>query len=138
MMRCALVAAACALLLLASCSEPVSRERFIRSDGTGEYSFDVAFTDSTASYDLSFYTAVDRPLMQPDTLGSIPMKLLWRSPSGLFLSESVFYPADSARVLYRRGLVPSEFGEWTLQVTISPEPAGLRGLGLVVARINSH
>ena len=134
MMRRALMAMACACMLLAACREPVSRERFIMADGSGEYAFDVEFNDSLALYDLSFYTAIDKPLAAPDTLGSFPMKLLWRSPSGLFFSETVYYPADSARVFYRRGLKPSETGLWSLELTISPEPAGLRGMGLVVAR----
>lgn len=134
MMRGALMAAACAVVLVAACGEPVSRENFIRSDGSGEYAFQVEMTDSAATYDLSFYTAIDRPLMQPDTLGSFPMQLLWRSPSGRYFSETVYYPADSAIVHYRTGLVLSETGSWELQVTVSPEPDGLRGLGLVVAR----
>ena len=134
MMRNALVAMLCACAMLASCAEPASRERFILSDGTGEYAFNVEFTDSTALYDLSFYTAIDKPLTQPDTLGSFPMKLLWRSPSGLFFSETVYYPADSAKVRYRSGLKPSEPGSWSLEVTIDPEPSGLRGIGRVVAK----
>ena len=137
-MRCALVAAACAIFLLAACSEPVSRERFIRSDGTGEYEFNVEFNDSTALYDLFFFTAIDKPLVQSDTLASFPMKLLWRSPSGLFFSETVYYPADSLRVLYRSGLQPSETGVWTLQISVSPEPEGLRGMGLIVERIHNE
>ena len=129
-----LLAVACAVVLIAACGEPASRERFIRSDGSGEYAFQVEMTDTSASYDLSFYTAIDRPLMQPDTLGSFPMRLLWRSPSGRFYSETVYYPADSSIVHYRTGLIPSENGSWELQISISPEPAGLRGMGLVVAR----
>lgn len=134
MMRGALVAAACSVMLIAACGEPSSRELFIRSDGSGEYTFAVEMTDSAATYDLSFYTAIDHPLMQPDTLGSFRMKLLWRSPSGRYFSETVYYPADSAAVRYRSGLVPAENGSWELQVSISPEPPGMRGMGLVVAR----
>lgn len=135
MMRGALMALACAAIMLSACSEPLSRERFIRSDGTGEYAFTVDFSDSTAVYDLSFYTRIDKQLMQPDTLGSFPMKLLWRSPSGLFFSETVYYPADSVKVFYRRGLEPAESGTWELQVSIPDEPTGLRGMGLVVAKV---
>ena len=123
---------ALAALLLAACSEPASCERFLRSDGTGEYSVPVVMNDSTATYDVSFYTAIDKTVMRPDPLASFPMQLVWRSPSGRYFSESVYYPADSLRVCYRRGLVPSEPGEWTLAVTIAPEPSGLRGMGLIV------
>ena len=138
MMRGALTALACAIFVWASCSEPVSREHFIRSDGSGEYEFSVELNDSTVAYDLSFYTFVDTPMMAPDTLWSFPMKLLWRSPSGLYFSETVYYPAESAKVLYRKGLVPAENGTWTLQVSISPEPEGLRGMGLIVAKTGRH
>ena len=129
-----LASAVCAALLLAACGEPPSREMFIRSDGTGEYSFPMELSDSTAAYDISFYTVIDRPVMAPDTLRSFPMQLIWRSPSGRYFSETVHYPADSVRVCYRRGLVPSETGSWTLSVSDAPEPDGLRGMGLIVAR----
>lgn len=130
------IVAAVAVLLLTACCEPESRERFIRSDGTGEYSFEIELADTTSTYDLSFYTFIDKPLMQPDTLGSFPVQVLWKAPSGRYFSETVYYPADSVRVSYRKGFVPSETGPWTIQLTVSPEPAGLRGMGLVVRRNN--
>jgi hypothetical protein len=107
---------------------------FIRSDGTGEYSFPMELTDSTAAYDISFFTVIDKLPMAPDTLGSFPLQLIWRSPSGRYFSETVYYPADSVKAFYRRGLVPAETGSWTLSVSVFPEPEGLRGLGLIVAR----
>lgn len=133
-MRRAPILLALVALLLAACGEPLSREKFIRSNGSGEYFFPVQMSDSTASYDISFYTKIDKVVMRPDTLASFPMQLVWRSPSRRYFSETVYYPAHSLRVCYRRDLVPSEPGDWTLSVTISPEPAGLRGLGLVVEK----
>lgn len=124
-----------AVLLLAACGEPPSREQFMRSDGSGEYSFLLEMTDTVAGYNISFYTAIDRPLMRRDTLASFPLQVVWRSPSGRYFSETVYYPADSLRARYRSGLVPGEPGQWELGVTISPEPAGLRGLGVVCARV---
>ena len=121
-------------LLLAACAEPSSREQFIRSDGSGEYSFPVEMNDSSAVYDLSFYTVIDKPLLRSDTLGFIPMKLLWRSPSGMYMSEKVFYPADSLLVCYRRNLEPVDTGTWILEVSVENEPEGMRGLGLIVAK----
>ena len=122
------------LLLLASCAAPSAREYFIRSDKSGEYSFELEMEDTLSGYDLSFYTKIDRPLLEPDTLVCFPMQILWRSPSGRYFSETVWYPADSARVRYRSGLVPSESGTWTLGVTLDPEPSGLRGLGVQISR----
>lgn len=128
-----LVISAFAFLMLAACSEPRARETFLRSDGSGEYSFHVELNDTTASYTLSFYTAIDR-VDSADTLVSFPMHIIWRAPSGRFFSETVYYPADSLRVCYRRGLIPGESGSWTLSVSVAPEPQGMRGLGLIVER----
>lgn len=121
------------LLLAVSCGRPSSREYFQRSDGSGEYTFPLELADTLQPYDISFYTVIDRPLFSPDTLVCFPMQLVWRSPSGRYFSETVYYPADSVKVLYRRGLVPSEEGEWTLSVTLGTEPSGLRGLGVICA-----
>lgn len=127
----------CVLGMAASCSQPLSKEQFIRSDGSGEYSFSVELADTLAAYDISFFSAIDRPLFQPDTLRSFPLQVVWRSPSGRYFSETVYYPADSLKARYRSGLVPSEGGEWTLSVTIRPEPKGFRGLGVICRRISA-
>ena len=123
-----------ALALLVSCGQPSSREYFQRSDGTGEYSFDISMSDSLAAYDISFYAALDRPVFRRDTLTSFPLQIVWRAPSGRFFSETVYYPASQARALYRSSVVPSETGSWNISVTINPEPEGFRGLGLVCAK----
>ena len=119
--------------LLSSCAQPSSFEQFIRSDKSGEYSFTLNLADTLSAYDLSFFTAIDRPMLR-DTLTSFPLKVVWRSPSGRYLSETVYYPADSLRVRYRSGIIPSEEGEWTLTVSLDPEPRGLRGLGIICSR----
>lgn len=127
-----------AALTLAACSEPSSRETFVRSDGSGEYSFPVAMPDSTAAYDILFYTVVDKVPMAPDTLASFPMLVTWKSPSGRYFSETVYYPVALHRVLYRSGIVPAEAGDWSLSVSVAPEPEGLRGLGLIVKTIKTE
>ena len=132
MIRRALYAAVAAAILV-SCGPPPSYEVFHRSDGTGEYAFPIELADTLQAYDISFYTNIDKPLLQRDTLVSFPMQVIWRSPSGRYFSETVYYPAASRKVLYRTGLVPSEEGEWTVSVSINPEPQGFRGLGIVVA-----
>ncbi len=133
-MRRALPAVLLALLMVSACSEPQAREYFLRSNSAGEYSFSVELTDSLHSYDFSFYTAIDKPLFRNDTLVSFPMQVVWRSPSGRYFSETVYYPADSSRVLYRSGMMPSEFGEWSIGVTLPQQPPRLRGLGIIVSR----
>ncbi len=120
--------------LLFSCAQPSSYEQFVRSDKSGEYSFTLDMSDTLAAYDLAFYTLIDRPLFQRDTLVSFPLNVVWCSPSGRYFSETVYYPADSLRVRYRSGVVPSEGGEWTLQVSVTPEPAGFRGLGVICSK----
>ena len=119
---------------LASCREPQSREYYLRSDGSGEYSFNLSLTDSLAAYDISFYTAIDQPLFRRDTLVSFPMQIVWRSPSGRYFSETVYYPVAESKVLYRSGLVPSEYGVWNIAVTLPEEPERLRGLGIICAK----
>ena len=106
------------------------------SDGSGEYAFPLELSDTLQAYDTSFFSSLDRPLFVPDTLVSFPLQVVWRSPSGRYFSETVYYPADSLRVRYRSGIVPSEAGEWTLSVTVSPEPEGFRGLGVICAQAN--
>jgi len=123
-----------AFLLLASCREPQSREYFQRVSSDGEYSFDLELTDTLAAYNLSFYTKIDRPVFKRDTLVSFPMQIVWRSPSGRYFSETVYYPADSLRARYRSHLVPSEAGTWNVAVTLPRQPEGLRGLGIICAK----
>ena len=121
-------------LALVSCGQPSAREYFQRSAGDGEYSFNFEMTDTLAAYDISFYAALDRSPFKADTLASFPLQVVWRSPSGRFFSETVYYPASQPRTLYRSNVVPAEFGEWNISVTVNPEPEGLRGLGIVCAK----
>ena len=129
-----IVLAIACVLLLASCGQPQSREYFLRANAEGEYSFDIDLADSLSSYDISFYTAIDRPLFRRDTTVSFPLQVVWRSPSGRYFSETVYYPAAEHRVLYRSGVVPTELGPWNISVTLPSQPRRLRGLGLVCRR----
>lgn len=129
-----IAAAACALLLLASCGRPQGREYFQLANDEGEYSFDIDLSDSLASYDISFYTEIDRPLWGRDTLVCFPLQVVWRSPAGRYFSETVYYPAAESRVLYRSDVVPTELGSWNISVTIPDQPRRLRGLGIIYRR----
>ncbi|MBR5042432.1 MAG: hypothetical protein IKX67_04270 [Bacteroidales bacterium] len=120
--------------LFCSCAQPSSTEQFLRSDGSGEYNFELELADTLASYDLSFYSVIDRPLFKRDTLVSFPLQVVWRSPSGRYFSETVYYPSDSLRVRYRSGVIPSEGGTWSISVSIGHEPSGFRGLGVICSQ----
>ena len=139
------------LLLLAAC-RPASYEQFIRADQAtgGEYVFALDLSDSSAVYDLSFYTRIDPALMaveQPDR--SLGLEISWFAPaapdSGLdpepqdsvALRETVFLPyggkAGSLQ-LYRSGVRPSPAGEWRVTVRPQAAPEGLRGIGIICKR----
>ena len=122
------------LAALSACRQPRAREFFLRANDSGEYSFSLDLSDTLAAYDISFYTALDRPPFHRDTLVCFPMQIVWRSPSGRYFSETVYYPADSVKARYRTGLIPSEYGDWTVAVTLPSQPASLRGLGIICER----
>ena len=67
------------LLLAVACGRPASYEKFVRADEAagGVYEFCPEMSDTTASYDLSFYTA---PLSEPLHLEIIWMTLLKNLP----------------------------------------------------------
>ncbi len=73
------------LLLLAAGCRPASYEQFIRADQAqdGEYVFALDLSDSTATYDLSFYTRVDPALMAAATPSAeLALQVCWYSPAG--------------------------------------------------------
>lgn len=130
-----------AILLLAGC-RPASYEQFIRADQApgGEYVFALDISDSTAVYDLSFYTRVDPGLMSAAMpSGEIALQVCWYGPADSTLVETVYLPrggAGGSVQLYRSGIKPSPAGEWRLTVTPTAPPAGLRGIGIICKRRN--
>lgn len=130
-----------ALALMVSCRRPDSFEQFIRADGvvSGAYVFTLGLDDTLATYDISFYTKVDPPLMAADRPeASLGLVVVWAEGDGLTsLREKVYLPyggvAGSAHP-YRSGIKPSHPGEWTVSVTPEDPPAGLRGIGIICKR----
>lgn len=127
-----------------ACTRPSSVEEFRKysqRDSLGRYCFVMDFSDSTAMFDVSFFTRIDcRPAVFR-SMGDIPVEVLWTSPSGLNYGETVYIPRDShSRSTafskeylspYRKGLVPDEHGKWTLALTVPLERrSGLRGMGV--------
>lgn len=126
------------LLLALSCREPRSTETFVR--GTGPYVFTVEMADSTATYDFDLYTRIDAATAPAE----LPLKVAWKAPDGTLFTESVYLPVSGnssffsheAYAPYRSAVVPSQWGTWTVTVTLLSVPEGLRGMGLVVRRVS--
>jgi hypothetical protein len=131
----------CLLLLVLSCREPLSVERFIPAPGPYEFQVDMA--DTAASYDFSFYTRLDGRLSGLETT-ELPLSITWTSPSDTSYTEKVYMPLTGRATLfsrqvlqpYRADVRPWEAGQWSLQVVIGHTDAQevMRGLGLVVKK----
>lgn len=142
-----------ALLLMVSCSEPASYERFIKSSDTDSlgrfcYEFDL---DTAAVYDISVYSRIDACGKGVQWQGDIRMDAVWTSPSGNQFFETVYIPRkeftsrlsieSDCVVRYRSGIRPDEAGLWNLMLAL-PEltgAEGFRGMGIKITlweRIN--
>ena len=132
-------------LLCAGCSRPVREEGFIRAQDAagGVYRFDVDLSDSLAAYDLKVYSRVESLFRKLPAMISTPLSVSWISPSGQRYSENVWLtltrPGTSPYLLeseqfYRRGLVPAEYGKWTLEISPDDAPKGFSGLGVITIR----
>jgi len=124
-----------ALLCVLSCQRPDTTEQFLREDQSqfGIYTFDEYMSDSLSNYTVSFYTAVDGKKAQI----CVPLQVAWISPGGKTFSETVYMTAGSSsgdREVYRSGLVPYEFGHWTLGIASLHDIEGFRGIGVIVER----
>lgn len=130
------------LLLAFACREPSSVEQFIAAPGP--YEFQVEMTDTTVSYDFSFYTRLDGYPSELQAAHELPLRITWISPSDSVFTENVFMPLKGQSTLfsrqvlqpYRTNVRPVQPGLWTLTVTV-PYSGGrelLRGLGLTVSQ----
>lgn len=114
--------------ILGACSNPQEREQYILRGN--DYVFEVDMTDSLSKYDVYIYTRVDS-----DRKG-FPLEVIWTSPSGQKYSETTYFNLDlGQKQLYRSGLVPVEWGLWSLELSV-PEVEGMRGMGIVTNRNN--
>ena len=129
-----------AVLLAAACREPSAREEFVA--GGGPFLFQVDMTDTTRTYDFTFYTRLDGRPHLLEKIVDMPLDIQWISPSEEVFQETVWLPltdpdatyySRQIRHLYRSGVVPSEPGIWTLNVSVPDtlQIPGLRGLGLI-------
>ena len=110
----------------------------------GLYHFPLDLSDSTAVYDVSFFSRIDCTRSRLASIEDFPMTVLWTSPSGVKYSEKVFFPVSSYagssgfyshqyRIPYRTGIVPERTGVWDMAVRIESDRyiPGFRGLGVV-------
>lgn len=134
------------LCVFLSCSEPATRENFIKQsdkDADGSYRFNIDLSDSLRSNTLYIYALIDATESEFGKMPSlIPLKVEAFSPSGTEYSEEVGIPTDSFvkstrysrqyESLYRSGFNPVQYGEWELSVTVLDEDKfqGFRGVGL--------
>ncbi len=120
-----------ALVMLISCSEPLTDESFVRKDQQvdGAYEFALDMSEGEFTYDLSFYTVIDGT-----GVTELPLSIELVSPSGTRYAEKVTMYVLGKEVdmqLYRSSLVPVEYGIWTLRVSPLTDIPQMRGLGLI-------
>ena len=80
-------------------------------------------------YDVSFFTRIDG-----NFVGSFPVTVRVKSPSGRKFEEQVYWDALEQEVLYRSGIRPSESGNWEFSLYVD-NIKGLRGMGLVCKEV---
>ncbi len=120
-----------------ACQRPSSTEEFIRGDGP--YIFAVDMSDSTARYDFDLYTRIDAQKFPAD----VRLDITWKSPSDSLFRETVYLPVSGnstrfshdAYAPYRAGVVPAQWGKWTLEINVPIMPEGLCGMGLVTKKV---
>jgi len=121
-----LIVVTLSLLSVTACDNPKVREQY-KFRGK-DYVFEVDMTDSLATYDVYIYTRVDS-----DHKG-FPLEAIWTSPSGQKYSETTYFNLDlGQKQLYRSGLVPIEWGQWLLELSV-PDVEGMRGMGITTQR----
>lgn len=128
-----------AVVIAGSCARPMGVEQFIAAgDATdGPYEFAVDLRDTSFVYDIAFYSRVDGPLLSAPV--QLPIEVRWTSPSGKEYEEEVCMRAvgrNGSREDYRTDIEPYEYGIWTLSLSPSNPPDGLRGLGVICTMKN--
>ena len=124
----ALLSVLVSVVALAGCVRPDSFEMFVPASraADGVYVFDFEMPDSTRLYDLYFFDRIDGN--RPD---SLPLNVMWISPSGESFSETVYMDPEKDTELYRSGIEPYEYGSWRLCVRPVGVDRTFRGMGIV-------
>ena len=125
----------------------MSYEQFIsveNREANGLYRYTLDLSDSLCTYDVSFYSRIDATRIKEAHSRDFSMMVTWTAPSGQRFRETVYFGlfdesagSDSYSrqyvKLYRKGLVPMEFGTWNLEVLVNSgaDVPGFRGLGVI-------
>lgn len=140
------------VMCLVCCSAPDTWEMFVKNTGDGdrsEYIFPLKMSDSLAIYDIELFTRLDISDAAFAALPEvIPLNITYTSPSGTGYYEEAGISKNGwsrashfsyeYRLPFRQGLIPVEYGDWSMSIDI-PEEAGiegLRGFGIRVTRKN--
>lgn len=130
--RHSLIVVAALSLLACACGKPSSYEQFVRRAAApdGVYRFELDFSDSTALYDLSFYS----PAVEKDTM--LALDVVWSYPDADSLKERVYLPIRGKDAIepYRSGASPSPAGSWELSVQVENQPEDFLGIGIICKR----
>lgn len=138
------------LIMLASCSRPVSDEMFVRTgerDIHGRYSFVVDMSDSLSRYGIGIVVMMDSDDRTFKDFSALPLTIDWVSPDKDVYSETVSigrkylkdstYYTKTLEAAYRKGLVPVRYGNWRLRVNIPEtivEKYNVTGVGISLER----
>lgn len=130
-----------------SCARPDSVEQYVgieQKEPNGLYTYSLDLSDSLATYDIVFYSRIDMGRQRMASVRDFPLMVTWTSPSGQRYRETVYFGVrDEARgsnfyssqyrKTYRTGLVPVEWGLWSMTVHVNAgnEVPGFRGLGVI-------
>ena len=130
-----------------SCARPDSVEQYVgieQKEPNGLYRYSMDFSDSLATYDITFYSRIDAGRKRMSAVRDFPLMVTWTSPSGQRYRETVYFNVrdeedgssfytSQYRMAYRTGLVPVESGIWdmTVHVNSGNEVPGFRGLGVI-------
>lgn len=121
-----------AIMLLISCSSPLSVEDYKRTkdrDIYGRFEFSADMSDSLAAYSVDLLISMGCNKKKFSTFENAPLRIMWVSPSGKPFEEEVWLSrldlssetpvSKQFMVKYRRGLVPKEYGVWKLYIALS-------------------
>ena len=134
-------------LALVCCSRPSSREYFVmREDAEygDTYSFTIDLTDTLLTYDLEFFTRLERVPFQDLQREDIVLDLRWFSTFGAILTDTlVVSPGDPAGANYFSRDIITPYGneavfgvpdEWRLNAKVVNDSESLRGLGIILSQ----
>ena len=133
------------MLALACCSRPSSREYFVMRENAGygdTYSFTLDLSDTLLTYELDFFTRLERIPFEDFRDDDIILDLRWFSPADSILTDTLvvsisepvgsdFFSKDIVTPYDIGGLLDDP-GEWRLNAKVVNDSESIRGLGLIL------